>query len=36
MQSYADAGVSHLELRFAGDQEYHLEIVAQLRRDLGW
>ena len=36
MKSYADAGASHLVLRFAGDHERHLEIVARLRRDLGW
>lgn len=36
MKSYADAGASHLVLRFAGDHERHLEIVSRLRRDLGW
>ncbi|MDP2333511.1 MAG: LLM class flavin-dependent oxidoreductase [Reyranella sp.] len=36
IKSYADAGASHLVLRFAGDHERHLEIVARLRRDLGW
>ena len=36
IKSYADAGASHLVLRFAGDHERHLEIVASLRRDLGW
>ena len=35
-QSYADAGASHLMLRFAGEPERQLEIVARLRRDLGW
>jgi probable F420-dependent oxidoreductase len=36
LKSYADAGASHLVLRFAGEHERHLEIVSRLRRDLGW
>ena len=36
LKAYADAGASHLVLRFAGDHERHLEKVADLRRDLGW
>jgi alkanesulfonate monooxygenase SsuD/methylene tetrahydromethanopterin reductase-like flavin-dependent oxidoreductase (luciferase family) len=36
LKSYADAGASHLVLRFAGDHERQLEIAARLRRDLGW
>lgn len=36
LKAYADAGVSHLVLRFAGDHELHLETAARLRRDLGW
>jgi alkanesulfonate monooxygenase SsuD/methylene tetrahydromethanopterin reductase-like flavin-dependent oxidoreductase (luciferase family) len=36
LKQYADAGASHLVLRFAGDHERQLEIVASLRRDLGW
>ena len=36
LKGYADAGASHLVLRFAGDHERHLETVARLRRDLGW
>jgi alkanesulfonate monooxygenase SsuD/methylene tetrahydromethanopterin reductase-like flavin-dependent oxidoreductase (luciferase family) len=36
LKSYADAGASHLVLRFAGEHERQLEIVAQLRRGLGW
>lgn len=36
MKSYADAGASHIVLRFAGDHERLLEAVARLRRDLGW
>src|SRR5471032_362044 len=35
-KSYADAGASHLVLRFAGEHERHLQIVSQLRQDLGW
>ncbi|TXL72126.1 LLM class flavin-dependent oxidoreductase [Vineibacter terrae] len=36
LKAYADAGASHLVLRFAGDPERQLETVARLRRDLGW
>jgi probable F420-dependent oxidoreductase len=36
LKSYADAGASHLVLRFAGDHERHLEAAARMRRDLGW
>ncbi len=36
IKSYADAGASHLVLRFAGDHERHLETAARLRRELGW
>jgi alkanesulfonate monooxygenase SsuD/methylene tetrahydromethanopterin reductase-like flavin-dependent oxidoreductase (luciferase family) len=36
LKSYADAGASHLVLRFAGDHERHLETAALMRRDLGW
>ncbi|MGH8431079.1 MAG: LLM class flavin-dependent oxidoreductase, partial [Solimonas sp.] len=36
LKAYADAGATHLVLRFAGDHERHLEIAARLRRDLGW
>ena len=36
MKAYADAGASHLVLRFAGDHERHLEAAARIRRDLGW
>ena len=36
LKAYADAGASHLVLRFAGDHERHLETAARLRRDLGW
>lgn len=31
LDSYANAGASHLVLRFAGDHERHLEVVAKLR-----
>ena len=36
LKSYADAGASHLVLRFAGEHERHLQIVSRLRQDLGW
>lgn len=36
LKAYADAGASHLVLRFAGDHERHLEAVASLRGTLGW
>ena len=36
LKSYADAGASHLVLRFAADHERHLEMAARMRRDLGW
>jgi alkanesulfonate monooxygenase SsuD/methylene tetrahydromethanopterin reductase-like flavin-dependent oxidoreductase (luciferase family) len=36
IKSYADAGASHLVLRFAGDHERHLETAARLRKELGW
>jgi hypothetical protein len=36
LKSYADAGASHLVLRFAGEHERQLQIVSRLRRDLRW
>ena len=36
LKSYADAGASHLVLRFAGDHERHLDLAAGIRRQLGW
>jgi probable F420-dependent oxidoreductase len=36
IKSYADAGATHIMLRFAGDNERHLDIAARIRRDLGW
>jgi probable F420-dependent oxidoreductase len=36
LKSYADAGASHLVLRFAGDHDRHLETAALMRSDLGW
>lgn len=36
LKSYADAGVSHLMLRFAGDPERQMEAAARVRRGLGW
>jgi hypothetical protein len=36
IKSYADAGASHIVLRFAGDNERHLETAVRIRRELGW
>jgi alkanesulfonate monooxygenase SsuD/methylene tetrahydromethanopterin reductase-like flavin-dependent oxidoreductase (luciferase family) len=36
LAAYAQAGATHLVLRFAGDHERHLEAVSHLRRELGW
>jgi alkanesulfonate monooxygenase SsuD/methylene tetrahydromethanopterin reductase-like flavin-dependent oxidoreductase (luciferase family) len=36
IKSYADAGATHLVLRFAGDHERHLDAAARIRSELGW
>jgi len=36
IKSYADAGATHIMLRFAGDNERHLGIASRIRRTLGW
>ena len=36
LKGYADAGASHLVLRFAGDHERHMDAIAEIRRALGW
>ena len=36
IKSYADAGATHIVLRFAGDNERHLDIANRIRRALGW
>ena len=36
IKSYADAGATHLMLRFAGDHTRHLDVAARIKRDLGW
>jgi hypothetical protein len=36
LADYAQAGASHLVLRFAGDHERHLEALAKIRLSLGW
>jgi hypothetical protein len=36
IKGFADAGATHIVLRFAGDHERHLETAARVRRDLGW
>jgi len=36
LKSYADAGATHLMLRFAGDHERHLDMLGTIRAKLGW
>lgn len=36
LRAYADAGADHLVLRFVGDAEQHLAVLAEVRRELGW
>lgn len=36
LQGYAAAGASHLVLRFAGEHERHLDMLAGIRNRLGW
>ena len=36
LAGYAQAGASHLVLRFAGEHERHLEALAKVREWLGW
>jgi alkanesulfonate monooxygenase SsuD/methylene tetrahydromethanopterin reductase-like flavin-dependent oxidoreductase (luciferase family) len=36
LAGYAQAGASHLVLRFAGDHERHLDLLAGVRESLGW
>ena len=36
IKSYAEAGASHIVLRFAGDIERQLDTAARIRRGLGW
>ncbi len=36
LKGFADAGATHLVVRFAGDHERHLDIVTGIRRTLGW
>lgn len=36
LQAYADAGVSHLMIRFAGDPERQMDAAARVRRALNW
>jgi alkanesulfonate monooxygenase SsuD/methylene tetrahydromethanopterin reductase-like flavin-dependent oxidoreductase (luciferase family) len=36
IKSYADAGADHIVLRFAGDNDRHLEIASRIKRTLGW
>ncbi|MDA1101848.1 MAG: LLM class flavin-dependent oxidoreductase [Proteobacteria bacterium] len=36
LQGYADAGASHLVLRFAGAHEKHMDAIVRIRASLGW
>jgi len=36
LKDYADNGVTHMVLRFAGDHERHLEMFTKVRAKLGW
>ena len=36
VKAFADAGASHLIVRFTGDHEHNLETFTRLRADLGW
>ena len=36
LQSYAEAGATHMVLRFVGDHERQQEVMARVRQDLGW
>ena len=36
LKGFADAGASHLIVRFTGDHDRNLEAFARLRADLGW
>ncbi|MBX3503178.1 MAG: LLM class flavin-dependent oxidoreductase [Alphaproteobacteria bacterium] len=36
LKGFADAGATHLVVRFAGDHERHLDIVTALRQSLKW
>jgi alkanesulfonate monooxygenase SsuD/methylene tetrahydromethanopterin reductase-like flavin-dependent oxidoreductase (luciferase family) len=36
VKGFADAGASHLIVRFTGDHERSLETITRLRTDLGW
>ena len=36
LASYADAGLTHFVIRFAGDHERQLEEIAGIRAELGW
>ena len=36
LKGYADAGATHMVLRFAGEHERHMDIIAEIRASLGW
>jgi len=36
LKGFADAGASHLIVRFTGDRDRNLDSLTRLRADLGW
>jgi hypothetical protein len=36
LRGFADAGASHMIVRFTGDHERNLETFTRLRTELGW
>ena len=36
IKDFADAGASHMIVRFTGDHEHNLETFTGLRAELGW
>ena len=36
LKGFADAGASHMTVRFTGDHERNLETFTKLRAELGW
>jgi hypothetical protein len=36
LMSYAQAGATHLVVRFAGEHERHMAALARVRTSLGW
>jgi len=36
LRGYADAGATHMVLRFAGEHEKHMDTISEIRASLGW